>query len=83
MCETNCQTIFMQFVTPDQNIDENTGAEKPVKNTELSVEANSSAEFGDEDESGSAIYDSDDDLGDEVQPGEASIGKKIWTFFTT
>ena len=74
---------FMQFITPDQDIDFNAGAEKSIENTGLSIEVNNSAEFGNEDESGSTIHDSDDDQGEEVQPGEASIGKKIWMFFTT
>ncbi|XP_040995639.1 nuclear matrix constituent protein 1-like isoform X1 [Juglans microcarpa x Juglans regia] len=55
-----------------------------AKLADLSEEINGTPEFGNEDESGSTIHEAEDDYGDESErPGEVSIGKKIWTFFTT
>ncbi|PON49630.1 Protein CROWDED NUCLEI [Trema orientale] len=76
----------VRFITP-ADADYDTGAAKSGENTELSVEGNGTSEYGDEDENGSTIHDSDDDYDEEEdeeqQPGEKSIGKKLWNFFTT
>lgn len=55
--------------------------EKLVTTTvnDLCHEANGSSEYEDEDQS---ILDDEDEY-DEEQPDVGSIGKKIWTFFTT
>lgn len=53
--------------------------EKLVAVNDLCDEVNGSSEY--EDEDGSVIDDEDEY--DEEQPDARSIGKKIWTFFTT
>ncbi|OMO83566.1 putative nuclear matrix constituent protein 1-like protein-like protein [Corchorus capsularis] len=68
------------------DVDDNANVAKSVGNVELSEEVNGSgsAENGDEDQSGSTMNEEEEDYGDETeQPGEVSIGKKIWTFFTS
>ncbi|KAF3432587.1 hypothetical protein FNV43_RR27327 [Rhamnella rubrinervis] len=73
----------VRFKTP-VNIEDNADEAKSVENTELSVEVNGVSEYGGEDVNESTIHESDDDCDDELEhPGEVSVGKKIWTFFTT
>ncbi|XP_057961529.1 nuclear matrix constituent protein 1 isoform X2 [Malania oleifera] len=70
-------------------IDEVGGSARLVKDAELSEEMSGTPENVNRDENGSTFLedddgdDDDDDDGETRNPGEASIGKKIWTFFTT
>lgn len=75
-------STFVQFITP-ADANNNTGSARSGENTELSVEVNGNSEYGGEDENGSTIHESDYDEDEEQQPGEVSIGKKLWNFFTT
>ncbi|KAJ7954037.1 protein CROWDED NUCLEI 3-like isoform X2 [Quillaja saponaria] len=54
---------------------------------ELSEEINESPECGEDDENRSIFNDLENDFEEEEEKaghlGEASIGKKIWSFFTT
>ncbi|KAI6676982.1 hypothetical protein NL676_037778 [Syzygium grande] len=61
-------------------VDDNVNSAKPDENEEtVGLE-----ELSGEDENGSALNEAVDDYDDELEhPGAASIGKKIWTFFTT
>lgn len=69
----------MQF-TAVNVVDDNVNSAKPDENEE----AVGSEELSGEDENGSALNEAEDDYDDELEhPGAASIGKKIWTFFTT
>ncbi|XP_024019412.1 protein CROWDED NUCLEI 1 [Morus notabilis] len=74
---------IVRFIT-SEDIGDSTDAAESVENTKLSMEINGTSECGDEDENNSSVHESaDDDYDYEEQPGEVSIGKKIWTFFTT
>lgn len=75
----------MQFKTPSEIVNDDVDPAKSVEETGLSEEVNDTPEYGNEDESGSTIpEEAANDYDDELeQPGEVSIGKKIWTFFTT
>ncbi|KAK6242859.1 hypothetical protein QQP08_008851 [Theobroma cacao] len=65
------------------DVDDNANAAKPVGSVDLSEEVGT-AENGNEDQSVSSINEDEDDSDDEIEhPGEVSIGKKIWTFFTS
>ena len=81
--------IFLQFELPRDIVDDN-GA---VTNSMDRMEENGTLEYGDED--GSTIHEADDkgegeeeeeeeeDEEEDEHPGEMSIGKKIFKFFTT
>ncbi|KAG4170808.1 hypothetical protein ERO13_A12G172400v2 [Gossypium hirsutum] len=61
-------------------------AAKTVESVDLIEEVDVTAENGDEDESGGRFHEEDeeDEDDDEMEnPGDVSIGKKIWTFFTS
>ncbi|CAN1810091.1 Nuclear matrix constituent protein 1 [Linum perenne] len=67
------------------NVDEQVDVTKSVQIVELSEEVNGKTEHMKE-EDGSTIQEEDEDDNDNEEserPGEATIGKKIWTFFTT
>ncbi|KAL0380718.1 UNVERIFIED_CONTAM: hypothetical protein Sangu_0136100 [Sesamum angustifolium] len=77
---------LVQFQTSEANIDENADAAKSMEYVDLSEEVNGTPEYND-DEHDSTLHiveedDDDDDDGDE-NPGEASISRKLWTFFTS
>lgn len=77
---------MIQFKTTE--IDDHTDLAKSVQLTELSEEVNGTTEYGDEDENGSPTHEEEEDEedfdeDDSEHPGEVSIGKKIWTFFTS
>ncbi|KAH7516601.1 hypothetical protein FEM48_Zijuj10G0152400 [Ziziphus jujuba var. spinosa] len=68
----------VRFRTPADNED------NADENKEMYGEIHATLESNGEDWAGSIIHESNDDDDDEVEhPGQASIGKKIWTFFTT
>ncbi|KAH6797906.1 hypothetical protein C2S52_022460 [Perilla frutescens var. hirtella] len=78
----------VRFQPLEANIDENANAEKSTENVELSDEVHRTPEYNDEDEHDSTLHgeeeDEDDDSDDEdLNPGEASIPKKLWKFFTS
>ncbi|XP_050372632.1 protein CROWDED NUCLEI 3 [Argentina anserina] len=79
----------VRFATPEPQDIVNGKADerKSVEETELSVEVNATeSSHGNSSggESGNSSGDeSGDDYDDEDHPGPASIGKKIWTFFST
>ena len=80
---------MVQFATPEQQdtVNGNADATKLVEEAELSTELNgteSSRGHSTGGESGDSSGDeSGDDYDDEDHPGQVSIGKKIWTFFST
>lgn len=74
----------MQFKTPSDIDNDDGEVAKSVENAHLSEEVNGTPEYGNEDENVSTIHEGEDNSDDESEhPGEASIGRKIWAFFTT
>lgn len=73
----------MQFKSTEDIVDDNADGQKSIENTELSEEVNETAEFVEEDENGSTALEDEDDDDDSDHPGEVSIGKKLWKFFTS
>lgn len=70
------------------NVDGNNDSARLVENMELRQDPNGPGDIAgsDEDENGSLEHEEEDDNldGEESDhPGEVSMGKKIWTFFTT
>ncbi|GMJ05717.1 LITTLE NUCLEI2, CROWDED NUCLEI 2 [Hibiscus trionum] len=66
------------------DVDDNAAA-KSVENVDL-IEVNVAAENSDENESGDIINEDDEEYEDDDEiehPGDVSIRKKIWTFFTS
>lgn len=77
-------SYFMQFKSTTNIVDENADAPKSIENTVLSEEVNGTSEYVDEDENGGRVLeDEEDDDDDSDHPGETSIGKKLWNFFTS
>lgn len=75
-------------------MDSNARGVAEIQTLYLREEVNRTPEFNNEDEHGSTIHsvdeddeddDDDDDDGDNdyLQPGEASVGRKLWNFFTS
>ncbi|KAL7132554.1 hypothetical protein ABFS83_12G082300 [Erythranthe nasuta] len=60
-----------------ENLDENADAAKLTETVDLSEEVSGTPEYNTGDE------ENEDEEGDEYAPGEASIPKKLWTFFTS
>lgn len=77
----------MQFKTLSDIDNDDGDVAKLVENAHLSEEVNGTPEYGNEDENVSTIHEAEDNSdGDDDEsehPGEASIGRKLWTFFTT
>lgn len=77
----------MQFKTSSGIDNDDGNVAKSVENAQLSEEVNGTPKYGNVDVNGSTICEaednSDDDDDESKHPGEASIGRKIWTFFTT
>ncbi|XP_048134480.1 nuclear matrix constituent protein 1 isoform X2 [Rhodamnia argentea] len=73
------QQKVVRFTTVNV-VDDDVNSAKPDGNEET-VDGE---ELSGEDENGSALNEAEGDYDDELEhPGAASIGKKIWTFFTT
>lgn len=68
----------MQFQEGEANFDGNADATKPTENLDLiSEEVSGTPEYN-------VVHENeDDDEDDDDAPGEASIPKKLWTFFTS
>ncbi|KAK2971512.1 hypothetical protein RJ640_017881 [Escallonia rubra] len=91
--ENSNKISVVQFKTPVDIVDDSSDAAKLVERIEMSEEVNGTPERGGEDEIRSIVdgddtsdgIDDDVDQGDDESdhPGQASIGKKLWTFFTT
>ncbi|KAL5828493.1 hypothetical protein ACOSQ3_017961 [Xanthoceras sorbifolium] len=69
-------------------VDDNIEVPKSVENLELREEVNATQVCGDDDNNGSTILEDDDEEEEEDDDdfehrGEASIGKKLWNFFTS
>ncbi|TXG56777.1 hypothetical protein EZV62_018090 [Acer yangbiense] len=67
-------------------VDDNAEAPKSDEKLELSEEVNATQECGDDDDNGSPILEDDEEEEEDddfEHPGEASIGKKLWNFFTS
>ncbi|KAJ0095114.1 hypothetical protein Patl1_16527 [Pistacia atlantica] len=80
------QDRVVQFKATEDIVDDNADGQKSIENTELSEEVNGTPEYVDEDENGSTILEDEDDDDDDDgsdHPGEVSIGKKLWNFFTS
>lgn len=73
------QQKVVRFTTVNV-VDNSVNLAKPDENGETV----GTGELSGEDENGSALNEAEDDYDDELEhPGGASVGKKIWTFFTT
>lgn len=78
----------MQFQASTANIDESAGAVKSTDNMDFSEEVNGTPEYNNEDEHYSTLHgeeeeDDNEDDDEDDNPGEASIPRKLWTFFTS
>ena len=76
----------LQFRRPGSNLDGDADAAE-IEVVDFS-EVNGTREYNGEDEHGSTLYsdvgDDDDDDGDDSEhPGETSVSRKIWNFFTS
>ena len=80
--------IAMQFVPSEATINENSNAVKSTrKNVEIvSEEVSGTQEYSDEVEHSSPLREEEeeeDDDEDDDNPGEASVPRKLWKFFTS
>ncbi|KAL1564906.1 nuclear matrix constituent protein 1-like [Salvia divinorum] len=79
----------VRFVPSEATIDENSNAVKSTKNMEIvSEEVNGTPEYNDEVEHNSPLREEEeeeeeDDDEDDDNPGEASVPRKLWKFFTS
>ncbi|KZV52519.1 nuclear matrix constituent protein 1-like protein [Dorcoceras hygrometricum] len=79
-------TRVVRFETSAPGIDEHANAVKSTDDINSSEEVNCTPEYTgtlhQNEEDGNEDYDTEDDDGDE-HPGEASMPRKLWTFFTS
>lgn len=92
---TTAKTIELDEFSSGKAIKLNESADvaepaKSVENAELSEEVNGTPSNYDDEEQRTSVMevddedeDEDEDEDDKPHPGEVSIGKKLWTFFTT
>ncbi|PIN25939.1 hypothetical protein CDL12_01353 [Handroanthus impetiginosus] len=77
----------VRFQASATNLDESASADagKSTQNVDLSEEVNGTPEYNDADEHDSTLHgDEEDDANeDDENPSEASMTRKIWTFFTS
>lgn len=74
------------MILQSASVDAHEDANNAIRAAEESEEVNASSEYTNADRSGSTGgdgEDSDDDEEEVEHPGEASISKKLWTFFST
>lgn len=80
----------MQFQPSEARIDEDPNAVNPTEQTEITnEEIDGTPEYNDENGNNSPLRDEeededeDDDDEDDYEPGEASVPRKLWKFFTS
>lgn len=90
--QTNLFPKIMQFQPPEATIDEDMNAAKSTEQMEITNEdIDGTPEYNDEDGNNSPLRDEgeeeddddDDEDDDDDNPGEASVPRKLWKFFTS